>query len=264
MKEYRLWRMTWPEVQQCLESTCTVLVPVGAIEQHGPHMPLDTDVFISQNICELSAKACQEKQVFVPVASPITYAVSWYHMNFPGTVSIPQRLFIDYVYEICKCLNSHGFKKIILVNSHGGNSEALTVASNLLHENLGERIYIARWREMASDIVKEIDTGGIHCDEIETSLALALGQRVEMQLAGKEAFNRYETLSKKGRAVSKLVKYDAHHKGPFINVSRDYINEISDSGIVGDASKATKDLGERILKKVVAHLTQVCVDLVNK
>lgn len=261
MEEYRLWKMTWPEIADHLKKTDIVLIPVGSIEQHGHHMPIDTDVFISTRICELCAKDCQEEGIWIPVGSPVNYAVSWYHMNFPGTVDIPQRLFIDYVISICRSFYKHGFKKIVLVNSHGGNSGALTVVSNLLHQEFGHRVYTARWREMAGDIVKDIETGGIHADQVETSVALALGQRVKMDLAIKEAFDRYKVLSKSGNAVSQMVKYDAHHKGPFVNVSMDQVNEISESGVVGDATKATEELGEKIVFNIVKHLKRLCIDL---
>jgi creatinine amidohydrolase len=261
MKPYKMWKMTWPEISEALKETEIVLVPVGSVEQHGYHMPLETDVFLSQRICELCAEACQEQGTYVAVANPINYGVAWYHMEFPGTVSISQKLFIDYVFEVCSSLYKHGFKKIILVNSHGGNHGALTVVSNLLHEVLGERVYVARWREMAADLVKDIVTGGIHADDVETSLALAAGLDVRMDMLVNEAFNRYEVLKDKGKQVSTVVKYDALHKGPFVAVSMDYIKEISDSGVVGDATKANLELGQAVLSRAIQTLTKVCVDL---
>jgi len=264
MEEFRLWRMTWPEIADRIKDTDIVLIPVGSMEQHGYHMPLDTDVFISTRICELSAERCREEGVWVPVASPVNYGVSWYHMSFAGTVDIPQRLFIDYIVAIGKCLYRHGFKQLIWMNSHGGNSAALTVASNILHKDTGNRVYIARWRELAHDIIKDISTGGIHADQIETSVAQALGQRVEMDHATKEGFDRYQTLMKKGIPVSDIVKYDAHHKGAFAAVSMDYINEISESGVVGDATNASELLGKKVIDCVTEKVKKLCMDLDSK
>lgn len=264
MKQYKLWKMTWNEVKDALTKTDVVLIPVGSIEQHGLHMPLDTDVVISQRLSERCAEVCQKEGTYVTVAKPINYGVAWYHMDFPGTVAISQKVFIDYVIEICGSLYKHGFKKIILVNAHGGNSGALTVASNLLHEKLRERVYVARWREMAGEVLKDIKTGGIHADQVETSLALALGHDVRMDLANNEAFNRYEVLKDKGKTVSTAVKYDGLHKGPFVNVSMDYIEEISESGIVGDASQANIEFGNLVLEGTLKTLKTLCKDLSAK
>jgi creatinine amidohydrolase/Fe(II)-dependent formamide hydrolase-like protein len=262
LTEHRLGKLTWKEASREAKSADAVLVPVGSTEQHGLHMPLDTDAFIAGNWCELTALEAQKRGLTVLVAPTLNFGVSWYHKNFSGSVWLSPELFISTVVEICRSLTKHGFSRKVIVNCHGGNAAALLVAINRLYDETRERVLLAQWWELASDILKEMMVSGlIHSDEAETSLALALGQRVTMDKATRDAFDRGKTVSERGYAWSRHAKYDATFKGGFVNPPMDLIDEISESGVVGDATKATAEKGRKILDTLVTRLVDVCEDL---
>jgi creatinine amidohydrolase len=115
IKNY-LPHMTWPEVQDLLTRTDMVIVPVGSLEQHGLHLPLGTDTI---NGLERAKLVAQRTDVLV---APILYpGNSPYHMEFPGTITLPAETIQRVYFEAIQSLIRHGFKRILLLNSHGGN-----------------------------------------------------------------------------------------------------------------------------------------------
>lgn len=262
MTEHRLGKVTWEESAQLAKSADAVLLPVGSTEQHGRHMPLDTDAFVATNWSELAAMEARRRGLTVLVVPTLNFGVSWYHRKFSGSIWLSPGLFIDVVMEICKSLTKHGFTRKVIVNCHGGNAAALTVAINRLYDETGERVLLAQWWELASDVLKEMMVSGlIHAEEAETSLALALGQRVLMEKARRDAFDRGKTVLERGSAWSRHAKYDATFKGGFVNPPMDMIDEISESGVVGDATLATEEKGKKILNTLVERLVEVCQDV---
>ncbi|MGY5858023.1 MAG: creatininase family protein, partial [Candidatus Thorarchaeota archaeon] len=121
--KYLLAKMTWPEVEEILKETDIVLVPVGSTEQHGPALPVDTDAYITTELTLLLAEKIWSKQKVV-VAPTMSFGYSPHHMDFKGTISLNESTLANVYVDICKSLDHHGFKKIILVNGHGGNETA--------------------------------------------------------------------------------------------------------------------------------------------
>lgn len=262
--EYKLWKMTWEEAKSSISSANAILLPVGSMEQHGYHMTLDTDTYTSKVLAEKIAQEAQKRDIYIVVAPPLTFGVSWYHMDFPGTITFSQKTFIAAVLEILKSIHKHGYKNIIIFNSHGGNSIALQLVINLFYEQFGEIVYLAQWWEIANDVLMEIDSGYLHSEEAETSLLMYLGQRVLKDKTCREAFSREKALRKGGKSTSKWIRYDGLHKGPFISLPMNRIIEISKSGVVGDAKVATIEKGEKIAETVINRIVEICYDLGNK
>jgi creatinine amidohydrolase len=254
--------MTWQEVDAALERGVTaVLLPFGSIEQHGPHMPLDTDCFIAREFALRAAEHADREGVSLLVAPTINVTLSWYHMQYAGSMRLTTDTFLRVFRDVCDSLFHHGFETVIVVNGHGGNVAALTVAVNHYYETTGRRMPVTNWLELASDVIAELDTPTIHAEEAETSLAIALGQRVDMDLATSDAFNRSEAVRDAGLPWTSLGKYDAFHRGPSAIVPMDMLREISPSGVIGDATRATAATGERILDAAVPRLVQVACEL---
>ncbi|MEI7624845.1 MAG: creatininase family protein [Actinomycetota bacterium] len=261
MQSHRLERMTWMEVDEALvRGVDAVLLPFGSIEQHGPHMPLDTDCFIAQALAERAATAAQSQGLTLLVAPTVNVTLSWYHMQFPGTMRLTTETFLRVFVDICDSLFLHGVKTVIVVNGHGGNVAALTVAINHYFETTGRRVPVANWIELAADVVAEIDTPTIHAEEAETSLAMALGQRVDLSLATRDAFDRSQAVREAGLPWSSLGRYDASHVGPSVIVPMDMLRDISPSGVVGDGTRATLETGQRIVDVVVPRLVQLAYE----
>lgn len=141
----------------------TVLVPVGSTEQHGPHLPLDTDTVIAVGVATGAAAALGERGRDVVVAPPIAYGSSGEHQDFAGTSSIGTGVLHDVVVELTRSMSTWA-RRIVFVNAHGGNLTALRGAvAQLVHEG-----HEVAWVPCATE---EVD---LHAGRTETSLMLHL------------------------------------------------------------------------------------------
>lgn len=117
---YYLPHLTWPEVKALLETTDTVILPFGSIEQHGPALPEGTDTLGVIAVSRAAARLCGA--LCAPILFP---ALSAHHMHFPGTITLSEDTFCRVVMESAASLARHGFRRILLANGHGGNEATL-------------------------------------------------------------------------------------------------------------------------------------------
>src|SRR4051794_19375638 len=108
--KYRYGEMTWPEIREAARAGRVAILPVATIEDHGHHLPIDTDVLLCTTVCERGAALIPEECVLVP---PVIHGYSPHHMDFPGTLTVNGRTFIDYVLDLTKSLAHHGFNRIL-------------------------------------------------------------------------------------------------------------------------------------------------------
>jgi creatinine amidohydrolase len=260
-----LERLTWREVEAARErGVDAVLIPVGSTEQHGHHMPLDTDCYIARSLCQRAAELAEEEGLRLLIAPTINVTVSWYHMQFPGSMHLSVKTFLDVFAQVCDSLATHGFERLVAINGHGGNVASLTVAVNHYFETTGRRVFLAQWWELAADIVASIEGPMIHAEEAETSVALALGHRVLEEEATCDAYDRGLAVKEAGFAWTSLGKYGLAHRGPGVVVPMDMLRDITPSGVVGDARRASRETGERIVGAVVPRIVQVCREMSGK
>jgi creatinine amidohydrolase len=258
-------RLTWEELDSAVkDGVDAVLIPVGSTEQHGPHMPLDTDSFIAAGLCTRVADLAADLGSRFLIAPTLSISLSWYHMQFPGSIRLRTDTFLRVFDDVCDSLAQHGLGRVIAVNGHGGNAAALTVAVNSYRERTGRHVIVAQWWELAGDVVADVGGPMIHAEEAETSVAIALGQRVLLERATRDAYDRGESVKNAGLPWTSLGKYGLTHKGPGVTVSMDMLRDISQSGVVGDATRATKDLGDRIVAAVTPRIVQVGLELAGK
>ena len=258
-------RMTWPEVEAAIgRGVDAVLIPIGTTEQHGPHMPLDTDCFIARSLCARAAEAGEAEGVELLVAPTLNVTLSWYHMQFPGSIRLSTPTFFKVFREVCDSLAHHGFENLVAVNGHGGNSAALTVAVNHYLETTGRRVFLVQWWDLASDALAEIEGPLIHAEEAETSLAIALGQRVEQDRATRDAYDRGAAVKEAGLQWTSFGRYGMRATGPGVVVPMDMLRDIAESGVVGDATRARLETGERIVAALVPRIVQVCKEMAGK
>jgi creatinine amidohydrolase len=260
-----LERLTWPEVEERLSrGVDAVLLPIGTTEQHGHHMPLDTDCFIARSLCALAAESGEAAGVELLVAPTLNVTLSWYHMQFPGSLRLSTTTFLQVFAEVCESLHHHGLEHVVAVNGHGGNVAALTVAVNHYFERTGRRVFLAQWWDLASDVLSEVEGPLIHAEEAETSLAMALGQTVYEERATRDAWDRGVAVRDAGLPWTSLGRYEMRPKGPGVIVPMDMLRDITASGVVGDATRASRELGERMVAAVVPRIVQVCKELAGK
>jgi len=162
---------TWPEVGDLADSGATLLVPLGATEQHGPHLPLTTDTDIAAAI----AHGAAERSPMLMVAPPVAYGSSGEHQEFAGTLSIGQEATELLLVELGRSAVLT-FSLVVMVSAHGGNSAPLARAmARLKDEGRAVRAWSPRWG---------IERGGLHAGRTETSLMLAIApDRVHLERA---------------------------------------------------------------------------------
>lgn len=266
MKEYRLYKMTWKEIKDAINQIDAVLIPVGSTEQHGYHMPVDFDHFCATQLSELAAKAVNERGGWAVVVPTVPFGCSWCHMSFPGTITFSQKTFMKVVREVCESLAHHGFKNLIIVNGHAANPAPLTTCLTDLYAEKRIRVVLAQWWNMVPPVLKElgIESPMIHAEQIETSMAIALGVEVHMDKAVRYMVNRRKIHESKGVPTSRHIAYDAVTPGSGIIIPLDYVDDLTPFGVTGDPMPATREKGEKLVATVVSTLVELIEDLGKK
>jgi creatinine amidohydrolase/Fe(II)-dependent formamide hydrolase-like protein len=249
MRSYYLGELTWLDVEEFLKAHKTVIVPVGSCEQHGPHLPLDTDAY---DAFWLSLKAAEKAQCAL-VAPPIYYGVSLHHMDFPGTITLNPRTLEQVAYEVGVCLTKHGFNKILFENGHGGNTPALEAAAQRIKAETNAFVAIDTVSLIPDFIEKFIETPyDAHAGEFETSTTLANREN----LVARERIAKPQlTLPK-----SKYTKIGLKETGPKVSWAF-RTKELSNTGVIGDPTKASKDKGEKAWKLAIERLVDLLKEL---
>ncbi|HMB71282.1 MAG TPA: creatininase family protein, partial [bacterium] len=239
--------LTWPEARERFKAVDVALLPVGALEQHGPHSPLDTDAFDAQHLAERVADACSEpKPLVLPL---IPYGVSYHHEDFPGTISITNETLSQLVYEIGMSAAQNGVTKLVIVNGHGGNAPTLQFASQMINRDAHIFACVDTGETSDTDIDAIAETrNDVHAGEIETSTTLAVRPHLVDMSRAKRFVPRFSStyLDFSGK---RAVEWYARTK------------KISPQGVLGDPTKATAEKGVRIWDVMVRNLVGLVEDL---
>ncbi len=205
--------LTWPDVER---SSAVLAVPLGSTEQHGPHLPLDTDTRIAAALAERLAA----RRADVVVAPPLPYGASGEHETFPGTVSLGTAVLEAALVELVRSA-SRTFPATVLVNGHGGNAAAVTAAARRLQTE-GRRVLV--W-------APRVEGGDAHAGRVETSLLLALAPglvRLEAAAAGNPA------------PLPDLL--------PAIRAGS--VRDVTANGVLGDPAGASAEEGHALLDRL--------------
>lgn len=219
-----LWQeLRRPEFEKAVKADAVVIIPVGSIEQHGNHLPVDTDTNCCFTIAQRAAQAIDDFPVLV--LPPVWTGYSLHHMDYPGTISLEYHTFVEVLTQIAASVHAHGFKKILFLNGHGGNSPIVSVMpTKLATEESIPSVGYTYW-EMPSvteerEAICQSDHGSIgHSGEMETSLQLYL--------------------------QPELVDMDAISWVP---------------GVFGDPATGTREKGERLVNFAVNALVKILRD----
>ncbi|MEJ2084449.1 MAG: creatininase family protein, partial [Acidobacteriota bacterium] len=169
-----LWsELSWPEAKKALQKVDVALLPVGAIEQHGPHLSVDIDAFDAEHLAREVAKACSSPH---PLVLPlIPYGVSYHHDDFPGTLSVGNESLARFVYDVGISAARNGIKKLVIINGHGGNSATLHFAAQRINRDANIFTCVDSGETSDVDIYALAETrNDVHAGEIETSTSLAV------------------------------------------------------------------------------------------
>ena len=243
-----LWsELTWQEAEERLKTVDVALLPVGAIEQHGPHLPLDVDSYDAEYLAKKVAEACSDPKPFV--LPPIPYGVSYHHDDFIGTISISNNTLAQLVYEIGMNLAKQGIKKLVIINGHGDNSPTLNYAAQLI--NRDAKIFVAVDTGETSDVDLEDlseTPNDVHAGEIETSTTLAIRPDVVQMDKARKTILSFS---------SRYLNFSSLRNVPWYAQTK----RISNTGIMGDPTKANPDKGKKMWEIMIAHLVAFVEDL---
>jgi creatinine amidohydrolase/Fe(II)-dependent formamide hydrolase-like protein/7-cyano-7-deazaguanine synthase in queuosine biosynthesis len=233
---------TWVEMEAKLKQIDMAILPCGSIEQHGPHLPLDVDYFDSVYLADKVVEACSHPKPFVLPGIP--YGVSYHHEDFKGTVSISNHTLSALVYDIGVSLAKNGIHKLIILNGHGDNAPTLLYAAQMINRDTGIFVCVESGETSDTDLYGLVETPiDIHAGEIETSTTLAIRPEVvRMEKAVNESLNfgssYLDFTSERGVAWFVRTKF------------------LSDSGIMGDPTKASAEKGKKFWEIMIAHLVK--------
>ena len=250
MKRFLMDEMIWPEVEAAKDKIKMVVIPTGSCEQHGPNTTFATDTVRSYEFCKLLGDRMGDKILICP---PVTYGVSTHHMGFPGTVTINPETLVHVYMDIVRSMHRHGFEKFLFVNGHGGNRVALNMAITEPYDEYGIKAY---WTGMGSpfarDLFKDIlDPNSKlygHACEMETSQVMYLAP-----WAARED-------RKKGELMDSVYSRKIFKDGACpINWRED----ASANGALGDARKATVELGKQMTERVLEEVESLILQLIE-
>ncbi len=252
-QQYRYETLTWPELDASVEMNKAIVIPIGSIEQHGHHLPVDVDVLLATEVCLAAGRAAPTSTLVLP---PVSYGYCRHVMDFPGTINVRQSTFTNQLIEIGLSLAYHGFKRIIMVNGHGSNHPLVEQAGRMITLQTDALCATLSWWNLASEKweqeVRQSEPGGCaHACELETAMYLHLNEggvrkdRVRGEIAtsmtGIDGGREWQMVDLTGRS------------GPATIV--EWTSTYTETGSCGLPQLATREAGEVIFSHTVERLT---------
>jgi creatinine amidohydrolase len=244
--------LTWTEIAALPDRENTVIVlPTGATEQHGPHLPIAVDTVICSGVVG-HALARLPDHVPAYALSPITYGKSEEHLHFPGTFTLTGKTLLDTITEVGESVYRSGFRKLLIVNGHGGQPQVMEMAARELRLRHGDYIVVphSTWRmpNAAGKFMSEREKAlAMHAGHGETAIMLALlPDAVHMD----RAVANYPP-----PFPSKLLSPDGRPACAW--TSRDF----GPSGVIGDPLPATLAQGQEILDSLASSWARAITEL---
>ncbi len=250
---HRYENLTWPEINEAVEKGLIPALPVGTVEQHGPHLPVKMDLWTADSVVDEAARRRPDRVLAMPV---IPYGYTTHVMDFPGSVTVHHETFMRYVADVIKSVVYHGFKKVIVVNGHGSNVSALDLAARRVMLETDAVVAMTSWWSLITTDPdfkhkwrqSHFPGGCAHAGEAETSFAMGLD---ESQVR-KELIESHETWTNAQK--SKFESIDLFGFGPISIMN--WTSAYTERGVCGEAELATREKGELIFEEAVSRLTE--------
>ena len=169
---------TWPELEEHIKNEAVIILPIGTTEEHGLHLPVETDSIIAKHFGDILAKACDERGIPVLLMRTIYYGFSMGAVRYwPGCPNVKTRVFTDYIQNIVSSLIKEGFRKIVMLDCHGNHDCLLRLVMREIADEYNVftmTLSIGQVCGKEYDKIKKDPEGDIHGGEWETSLILAI------------------------------------------------------------------------------------------
>src|SRR6202162_3549524 len=177
MAEIEWRKLRADQLRDLSERDAIVILPVASLEQHGPHLPVEVDSMLGETVAARTAAKIAARGQAVVVLPVLWTGLSEHHMSFGGTITLDNATFAAVIEGVVRSVLRHGFRRIVLLNAHGGNENALRTITDDLTPKLGVPIVqFTYWYAAAVAIAKILETqGGLqHACEAETAMMMAV------------------------------------------------------------------------------------------
>jgi len=250
--------LTRAEIAAARDAGALPVLTVGAVEQHSDHLPVDTDTLSAYRIALAAAGRCPSPHVLV--LPPPSFGFSPHHRAWAGTITLSLETFVGLVTDVAESLHRTGFKRLLIVNGHGGNQGPLTSACTALASRgleVGYVNYMSPGQKQWLEVLPGALRGVGHACAYETALQLALRPPVVADRIAARIGNLPPRLS---------PSYAAGNASDVMRPAGAYFAAIfaaGDVGYVGDPAAATKASGEALIDATVSALAQFYVDFAS-
>jgi creatinine amidohydrolase len=251
MTKVRYDELTWPEMREAVVRQPAVLLPFGTIEDHGHHLPLNTDNVIVEAICLESASRAPGEMLVMPL---LAYGLDEHHMDFPGTISVGMQTLLAHLADVASSVARHGFTHVLIVNGHGSNAALADLAARKVVLETGivcgalspNAAIDPTLAEPTLSQMRRSGPGGIaHAGEYETAMMLHLRpDLVQMDRAVREM------------GQLKLEYFNWDHPEPSVLSWQDWWSRMTESGVCGDPTVATAEFGRALLETTVDNFVR--------
>jgi len=238
--------LNWKQVDALPRESTLLVLPTAAIEQHGPHLPLATDTLIN-NL--LLGRALEKLAPELPVYAlpPVHYGKSNEHIGFPGTLSVSASTFMAVLRDLGASISSAGFKKLVLYNTHGGNTSLIDVMARDLRAEFGLRMFALHGSGGIpfEGLNPQERAYGFHAGEIETSFLLASMPKLVDRSA-------YTT-----NYIADIAKPELLRPENAPAIFSWLTADIAPSGVLGDPRPATSEKGAHWIEEASAQIAKL-------
>jgi creatinine amidohydrolase len=229
-----LSRLTWSDAEKALAVAKLAIVPVGSLEQHGPHLALDTDLAVAEALARRLDSDLGRDSLLCP---SIPYGLSEHHMGFPGTLTLRSDTFSGLLLDVVESLAHWGLRRVLVVNGHGGNIDALRLVSRRARRDMGSRVAAVMWAQLAAnEIAAQVESASYgHACEVETSVVMALvpDRLFSDRIAAPKGRRSLDPATDPPRAVVDQAIW---------------MDEWTDDGALGDPRLASIEFGESVVE----------------
>ncbi|XID91219.1 creatininase family protein [Paenibacillaceae bacterium WGS1546] len=243
-------RLTTEEIAKLPKDNAILILPIASVEQHGNHLPVFTDSLLNEALIE-GALALLPKDSAAWLLPPLQYGKSNEHTGFSGTFSLSTAALQAVLADLTRSMHADGWKRLIIVNSHGGNPEIIALAARDARVELGLQVYALNTAGLYEDealSAREMEYG-IHGGALETSLMLAVKPdwvRPERYLA------EYPTLS----------ECSCFKLGGDVSVAW-ATRDLSNTGVIGDPTASTEEIGSRMYKRITRRMADIFLEAIS-
>ena len=240
-----LAHLTSPDIAALDKEEGVVILPIGAIEQHGAHLPTITDTLLTTHILDVTLAQLPD-EVRVWALPPMNYGKSNEHLNFPGTISLSAQTLMAVLHDIAASVKRAGFRRLAFLNGHGGNMPLLNMVARDIRVETGLMCFCIHgfYEKPPFEMSAKEWRYGLHGGETETSMILAIApELVQMDKATQQYPDFPDTDTSLFFFGRTSVAWLAH--------------DWSETGIYGDATLGTAEKGEALINEAIKTLTKL-------